>query len=204
MGAWEEKSGLWPMFREKPLVWEVGMIYIYGILAISALYTHFSLMKTKGYRPNDRLPSWFLAGRTIFYIVLVGSAVGIFRDTLRDEHHIGFFEFIIVDFVLSTLVFLLISEILVDELTQFLTRSRGESWTKELDYLYLSLAVIGVVLEIGKSSLVEDPIHIPDAVGPIAVSMALVLRTIKTRAEINGWNKDPAGLTTDHLAPTAG
>lgn len=59
-----------------------------------------------------------------------------------------------------------------------------------MDYLYLGLGTIGVVLAIGRSSLVVDNrTNLPDAVGPFPVSIALVLRTIKTRAEINGWNR---------------
>jgi hypothetical protein len=70
------------------------------------------------------------------------------------------------------------------------TKWRGDKWTKELDYPYLILGGIGVVLAIGRPSLETGRVSLPQTIGLIAVSIALVLRAIKTRAEINGWNKN--------------
>jgi hypothetical protein len=70
-----------------------------------------------------------------------------------------------------------------------LTSWRGERWTKELDYLYLGLGVLGLTMSLGKIENVSDKFDAPGTLGAGLVATTLVLRTIKTRAEIAGWNK---------------
>jgi hypothetical protein len=103
--------------------------------------------------------------------------------------HLTFNQFLSIDLLMSALLFVVLSEVLMGGFGQVLTKWRGDQWTKEPDYIYLILGIIGVIISIGKNSLVVSHTNLPDAFGPIAVSFALVLRAIKTRAEINGWNK---------------
>jgi hypothetical protein len=70
-----------------------------------------------------------------------------------------------------------------------LTKWRGETWVKELDYLYLAMAAIGVLIAIGKLDLAAVNFTLPDHYALLLLCFALVIRTIKTRADINNWAK---------------
>jgi hypothetical protein len=71
-----------------------------------------------------------------------------------------------------------------------LTKLRGEKWIKELDYVYLSLGALGILGSINKLDLNASGHYTRlDFLGPIVLTTALVVRLVKTRAEIGGWNK---------------
>jgi hypothetical protein len=72
----------------------------------------------------------------------------------------------------------------------FMPRKRGEHWTKEIDYVYLGFGFLGLMASVGKLQNVPGNFNpLPGMLGPMLVATAIVLRVIKTRAEIAGWNK---------------
>lgn len=74
-------------------------------------------------------------------------------------------------------------------LAAYLTRKRGEKWVKELDYVYLGLGAVGLFGSITRLNLGGDHYTRADILGPIVVATALVVRLVKTRAELGGWNR---------------
>lgn len=70
-----------------------------------------------------------------------------------------------------------------------LTRWRGEKWVKELDYVYLALAAVGVIFAIGQLELSRDSFKLPAPYSLLMVCTALIIRAVKTRAEIGNWAK---------------
>jgi hypothetical protein len=86
-------------------------------------------------------------------------------------------------------LFILLSELLIVGGAAWLTRKRGEQWTKEIDYVYLLLAALGLILSLGKFENASDRFELWPTIGPFLVASAIVLRAIKTRAEIGAWNK---------------
>ncbi|KRR23928.1 hypothetical protein [Bradyrhizobium retamae] len=71
-----------------------------------------------------------------------------------------------------------------------LTKMRGEKWIKELDYVYLSLGALGILGSINRLDLAASGHYTRlDFLGPIILATALVVRLVKTRADIGGWNK---------------
>jgi hypothetical protein len=50
----------------------------------------------------------------------------------------------------SGALFVLLSEMLMGGIAAWLTKKRGEQWTKEIEYVYLSFAGFGVVASLGK------------------------------------------------------
>ena len=74
-----------------------------------------------------------------------------------------------------------------------LTRWRGEVWVKEMDYIYLLLGACGLAMSISRLDIVTEKLAFPEYIGPFVLATALAIRAIKTRAEINGWNKLRAG-----------
>jgi hypothetical protein len=73
-----------------------------------------------------------------------------------------------------------------------LTRWRGEKWVKELDYLYIFFGAVGLFWLLNSHPLTTQNITRLGLAPPLVVATALVLRLIKTRAEIGGWNRLPA------------
>jgi hypothetical protein len=75
-----------------------------------------------------------------------------------------------------------------------LTKARGEKWVKELDYIYLTLGSLGVAGSMNKLDLAGGQYTRLDLLGPLVVATAIVIRLVKTRAEIDGWNKTPTAV----------
>jgi hypothetical protein len=69
------------------------------------------------------------------------------------------------------------------------TRKRGEKWTKEMDYLYLSIGVFGVLFSLNRIDILSGRFEGTDIVAPLLLTTAIVLRFIKTRAELGKWNE---------------
>jgi hypothetical protein len=74
----------------------------------------------------------------------------------------------------------------------YLTRKRGPKWVKELDYVYLGLGAVGLFASLSKVEGVTGGCKKWDVLGPLIWATALVVRLLKTRAEIEGWAK-PVG-----------
>ena len=90
----------------------------------------------------------------------------------------------------SAALFVFLSDMLMSGGAAWLTRKRGEHRTKEIDYVYLGLGFLGLMFSLGKLQNVSRNFDLlPGMFGPMLVTAAIVLRIIKTRAEISGWNK---------------
>jgi hypothetical protein len=95
-------------------------------------------------------------------------------------------------FVYGVTLFILISDMLFHKGgARFLTRKRGENWTKEIDYLYLGIGSLGIVFSINRIDIVIGRFQGTDIIAPLLLTTAVVFRVIKTRAEIGGWSKLP-------------
>jgi hypothetical protein len=123
------------------------------------------------------------------FAVLLGTLALVIAETILTGERLAFREFLALDFLFSMLLYVVLCEALLSGGSRLLTKWRGDKWAKELDYPYLILGGFGVVLAIGRSSLDAGRVTFPQTIGPIAVSIALVIRAIKTRAEINRWNE---------------
>lgn len=86
-------------------------------------------------------------------------------------------------------LYIFLTEALVSGFAARLTRWRGENWTKELDYFYLGLGFVGLIASLGTIENVSDKFTPPGMLAPLLVTTAIVLRALKTRAEIAGWNR---------------
>jgi hypothetical protein len=70
-----------------------------------------------------------------------------------------------------------------------LTNWRDEKWAKEMDYVYLVLGAVGLAISTNRLDIVDQKLSMPEYFGPFVLATALVVRGLKTRVEINGWNK---------------
>jgi hypothetical protein len=87
------------------------------------------------------------------------------------------------------MLYVVLCDVLLRGGAKYLTRTRGEKWVKELDYIYLALGVIGIVGLINRIDALDGRFSKFDLLAPMVLMTAVVVRFIKTRAEIGGWNK---------------
>jgi hypothetical protein len=94
--------------------------------------------------------------------------------------------------VYGTALYIFLCESLLQGGAQWLTKKRGEKWVKELDYFYLWLGVVGIIGSVNRIEQVGGRFSKVDILAPLVFVTAVVIRFIKTRAEIDGWNKPHA------------
>ena len=153
----------------------IGLIEQSAIISFPGmLVVHFSL------RPPPRILLLILFLYSASY---VGSYV-----VILSIGSISLTQMLIVTFGYATALY---GEILLHGVAERLTIKRGEKWVKELDYIYLSLGSVGIIGAINRSDAVTDRITKADLFVPAITATAIVVRFIKTRAEISGWNRLP-------------
>jgi hypothetical protein len=98
-------------------------------------------------------------------------------------------------------IFVILSDILLSGGASLLTKMRGEKWVKELDYLYLALGGVGLLGTLNKLDLLGGRFIDGELIGPIILSTAIVIRLIKTRAEIGNWAKLEVDMNAMFVQP---
>ena len=86
-------------------------------------------------------------------------------------------------------LFVILSDILLAGGAAYLTKARGEKWTKELDYVYFGLGGVGAFVTLNRLDLLSGPILNNEQIGLAILASSIVVRLIKTRADIGDWNK---------------
>lgn len=130
-----------------------------------------------------------LAAAFVAVVMTVLSLVGFIGLATVDVAGISHRQAAAVLLFYGVSMFVLVSGILLVWGAAALTRWRGEKWVKELDYVYLSLGSIGVLGTLARVEFLTDKFTKLDVIGPVILATAVVIRIIKTRAEIGGWNK---------------
>jgi hypothetical protein len=137
----------------------------------------------------------FLVRKSSLGSTLLGAfpavlAIVVFMDILHvgksDVHVVSAWLWLLL---YASSLFVVLSDILLGGGAAYLTRARGETWVKELDYLYLSLGALGVFGTLNRSDILRGITETKELIGPAILATAIVVRLIKTRAEIGGWNK---------------
>ena len=153
----------------------IGLIEKSAVISFPGmLVVHFSL------RPPPRILLLILFLYSASYVGLYVVILSIGSISLT--------RMLIVTFGYATALY---GEILLHGVAERLTIKRGEKWVKELDYIYLSLGSVGIIGAINRSDAVTDRITKADLFVPAIIATAIVVRFIKTRAEISGWNRLP-------------
>lgn len=140
------------------------------------------------------LPTHLLAGpvrsRLGHYALLTGALTwALYLLSLGFQSDVALRDMMVALASYSIALFVALSELLMNGVAAWLTRKRGANWTKEIDYVYLIIGAIGLIATVGQLPNVANKVSTPAAFGPFVVTTAIVLRAIKTRAEIGGWNK---------------
>jgi hypothetical protein len=148
-----------------------------ALLALLLLAWHFL---NKDSRNSGRL----IFGLALLVVPLTVISLASSRPLVR------FSTIVTCVFVYAVSLFVIVSELL----TLFggaatLTRWRGEKWVKELDYVYFAFGSLGAVLAVNRMNAVGEKLILSDLYVPVILASALVIRVIRTRAEINDWHK---------------
>jgi hypothetical protein len=82
----------------------------------------------------------------------------------------------------------------------------GNFWVKQIDYIYLLMGAGGIAGSIDRLSVVEHKTVFLSYLGPLLLAAAISIRLVKTRIEINGWDKveSKAPLDGKPVAEAAG
>ena len=133
--------------------------------------------------------TWRKTSRLVFGIALLVVPLAII--TLVSARPLVRFSTIVTCvFVYAVSLFVVLSEVLTLFVgAPVLTRWRGEKWVKELDYVYFGFGSLGAVLAVNRMNAVGEKLMLSDLYVPVILASALVIRVIKTRAEINEWHK---------------
>jgi hypothetical protein len=149
--------------------------FVFSLAAIFILVVHFF----------GRIP-----GMMLFLIALLLLASGlIFIVLSHTPEPIGFPLVVATLILYSAALFVLLSEIMLAGLAKFLTAKRGERWVKELDYVYLTIGAVGIVASMNRIEFLTGRFERADILAPLILATAVVIRFVKTRAEIGDWNK---------------
>jgi hypothetical protein len=153
-------------------------------LSIVAIFT-VHLLRSYIFR---RLGGW---SAYIYYATLValGGSLGLRIVFVVNARRISFYDLTVWTIGYGAILFVFLSELLLAGGAQKLTRWFTPLWVKKLDYWYLAFAMVGLAWTINRLESVNQKIAVNDFAGPYVVATALVIRAIKTRAEINEWNK---------------
>jgi hypothetical protein len=122
------------------------------------------------------VPMIALAG---FFIIAFGS----------EPEPVTLSQFVALLLCYGVVLYVLLCDALMLGFADYLTRKRGEKWIKELDYLYLTMGALGVLGSVNRLELLSGRFSKADIFAPAVLTTAVVIRFIKTRAEINGWNR---------------
>jgi hypothetical protein len=145
------------------------------LFALSILRAHFNRPVFK------KLPALGL-----MLSLLIISVVSLLPVALNVRYHLS--ELFVSLIAFGIYLYVLLCEILVRGGARSLTNLRGSDWTKEIDYIYIALGLFGLGLTVGSSDIAYEKVALPSIFAWILVVTALVLRLIKTRAELNSWN----------------
>jgi hypothetical protein len=120
---------------------------------------------------------------------LIGVVVVFFIVLARTREPINLSDLAAMLLLYGVSLFAILGDMLMGGLAKYLTAKRGEKWTKELDYVYLSIGSVGVLGTLNKLDFLKGRSEWTDVIAPLVLTTAIVIRFIKTRAEIDGWNK---------------
>jgi hypothetical protein len=123
----------------------------------------------------------------LFLLLLILAAFGFVAFMFEPIVYI--MDVFLIMGVYGITLYIVLCEILLQGVAQWLTKKRGEKWVKELDYFYLALGLVGILGSVNRIDRVSGRFSNVDILAPMVLVTAVVIRFIKTRAEIGGWNK---------------
>jgi hypothetical protein len=151
------------------------IVYCFGAAIILEIHFRF---KGRG--------RWFMV---LLITSLVIASSFIFIVLSRKPEAIPFKSIASALLIYGVGLFVILCELMLWRFARYLTVKRGEKWVKEMDYLYLSIGALGILASMNRVDFLTGRLEGTDILAPLVLATAVVIRFIKTRAEIAGWNK---------------
>jgi len=161
------------------LVQRILQAVVFGVVVVLLLMHTF-------YRNRKRWRSIITYFAYVFFLLLLSGDGYMLAIKQR---HIDLLSIALDSFMFGAFCFIVIGELMYAGLARRLTQWRGENWVKEVDYVYYLVGVVGIFFALNRLEIVYDKISGLDLIGPMVITFALVIKFIKVRAEVNGWNK---------------
>jgi hypothetical protein len=120
---------------------------------------------------------------------VVGLCVLIFIIVARKPEPLRLSQLASVLLLYGVGLYVMLGDVMLMGFARYITKKRGEKWTKELDYLYLTIGSVGILGALNRVEFLTGRLEGADIIAPLVLTTAVVIRFIKTRAEIEGWNK---------------
>jgi hypothetical protein len=162
--------------------WEwffAAMAVMSAVISLLVLFLHFALLRF------DSIPTRDL----VFYNNMTWSAASMALILYIGMKERPLIVAVVTVFTFAVSLYTIICNWLAYGGMSKLTSWRGEKWVKEIDYLYISFGAVGLFWLLNAHPLTTYKLSRLDLAPPLVAATALVLRLIKTRAEIGAWNK---------------
>jgi hypothetical protein len=135
-----------------------------------------------------------LRKRMEWVLLLLGTGIfitaGAFFCVLsQNPEPLPFSEVSAILFAYGVMLFVLLSEAMLRGFANILSAKRGEKWTKEIDYVYLAIGSVGILASLSRIEVLTGRVMGTEIFAPLVLTTAIVIRFIKTRAEVGDWNK---------------
>jgi hypothetical protein len=135
---------------------------------------------------------WGFIVMSVVFVVLSASAF--IAELFLADPTVFFWQFVTLLVAYGTGVYIFMCDVLIFGGAKYLTRRWGDTWVKALDYPYLVFGCLGVLASVNRLDIIKGGVSRIYILGPLVVTTAVVIRFVKTRAEIGGWNK-ATGIT---------
>lgn len=137
---------------------------------------------------------FFFKKRDFMIILLMGVCVivvifGFVAEIFIPDNGILFRQLATLLIVYGISLYIILCDTMLLGLANWLTKKWGPNWVKAMDYPYLILGALGILMSASRLDIVTDRFSRIDILGPLVVTTAVVIRFVKTRADIAGWNK---------------
>jgi hypothetical protein len=132
----------------------------------------------------------YVAVRLLFLGVLTGAASTVFFELYSNPgSKMALDQLIAALIAYGAALYTGLCQLLQSAYGKRLTVWRGDKWAKELDYPYLFIGGLGLVVSMNRLDTVSNHLVGVEIIGPLIVTTAIAIRLVKTRVEIAGWNR---------------
>jgi hypothetical protein len=137
---------------------------------------------------------FFLKKRDYTFVFLMGFCAivvifGFVAEVFIPDNGILFRQLATLLIVYGISLYIILSDAMLLGLASYLTKKWGRNWVKAMDYPYLFLGTLGILMSASRLDIVTDRFSRIDILGPLVVTTAVIIRFVKTRADIAGWNE---------------
>jgi hypothetical protein len=158
----------------------LNLHYVVVVVAAGILFLamHFYFEITMEFPFNVLIPILAILTATIFFILF-----------FHEEERIEVMQAMMFLYLYIIALYITLCDILLNGFARYLTRKFGENWVKAMDYFYLTLGTLGIFGSLNRVDIFTGRMSRADVIAPLVLATAIVIRYIKTRADIGGWNK---------------